>query len=375
MSGGGAPPAVGSAALDRFRASLDAFRVRIDGELARFLAGRKETCGPEAAPLVEAVESLVLAGGKRLRPALVSFTYRGCGGRDERAAVLLAMSTELLHAYLLIHDDIMDHASVRRGRPAAHAWFAARHRERGWPGDAEDHGRSMAILAGDLASAWAFELFAAACREGAGEPETDRAGLERTFFAMCQEVVVGQYREMHLPYGADADPRELLRILRLKSGRYSVERPVELGACLAGAPEALRRPLAAYGRAVGEAFQLRDDLLGVFGEAEAVGKPVGSDLAEGKRTLLIHHALRRAEAEAADRLRWLLGRPDLGGDEVEEAREIIRRSGGVEAVRGMIERRLARAARAVEALDRLAFGPDARSFFEGLISYSRERDR
>lgn len=375
MSERAAPPVrAGGGALEAFRSRLDAFRERIDGELAAFLAERRRACGPEAAALVEAAGALVLAGGKRLRPALVHFTYRGCGGPEEAGALPLAMSAELLHAYLLVHDDIMDHAELRRGRPATHVRFAARHGERGWPGDARDYGRSMAILVGDLAYAWAVELFERACRiaDGGGG---DRSGLERAFPAMCEEVIVGQYLEMHLPYQEDADEEELLRILRLKSGRYSVERPVELGALLAGAPEATRRPLAAYGRAVGEAFQLQDDILGVFGDAETVGKPVGSDLAEGKRTLLVHHALRGAPPALADRLRALLGRPDLRPEEVEEAREIIRGSGGLEAVRAMIEERLARAGRALEALDRLAFEADAHSFFRGLIAYSRERDR
>lgn len=373
MSEGVVPSATGSAALARFGSRLDAFQVQVNGELARFLAERKVACGPEAEPLVGALEALVRGGGKRLRPALVSFSYRGCGGRDEAAALTLAMSTELLHTYLLIHDDIMDHAEMRRGLPATHARFAARHRERGWPGDAEHYGRSMAILVGDLGCALAVELFATACREASDR--ADRVGLERAFFAMCQEVSVGQYREMHLQYGEDADEDDLLRILRLKSGRYSVERPIELGARFAGAPEEMRRPLAAYGRAVGEAFQLRDDVLGVFGEAEAVGKPVGSDLAEGKHTLLIYHTLRKAEPEAAKRLRALLGRTGLGRGEVEQARRIIRRSGGLDAVRAMIERRLASAGGALETLDKLAFNSEAHSFFEGLIGYSRERDR
>lgn len=363
------------ASLAGFRSRLDAFRVRIDGEIAAFLADRRKACGPEAGDLLDAVEALLLAGGKRLRPALVFFTYHGCGGREEAAVVPLAMSTELLHAYLLIHDDIMDHARVRRGGPTAHVRFAARHAERGWPGDADDYGRSMAILAGDLAYAWSVELFGRACRETEPRETEELAALQRTFGTACQEVIVGQYLEMHLPYREDPGEAELLRILRLKSGRYSVERPIELGARLAGATEESRRTLAEYGEAVGEAFQLQDDVLGVFGDEGTVGKPVGSDLAEGKRTLLVHHALRRASPERAGRLGELLGHPDPGPEEVEEAREIVRASGALEAVRGMIDERLERAARALRALDRLSFRPDAHTFFEGLIAYSRKRDR
>lgn len=374
-SGEAAGSTEAAADVAEFRARLDAYRVRIEGEIAAFLADRREACGAEAAELLDAVEALLLGGGKRLRPALVSFTYEGCGGDEATAVVPLAMATELLHGYLLIHDDIMDHARVRRGGPTAHVRFAERHAERGWPGDAEDYGRSMAILAGDLTYAWAAERFARACHEAAWLAPEERAGLERTFALACQEVIVGQYLEMHLPYGDDPDEAELLRILRLKSGRYSVERPIELGARLAAAPPEVRRALAEYGEAVGEAFQLQDDVLGVFGDESVVGKPVGSDLVEGKRTLLVHHALRLAPPERARRLRELLGGDGLCREELDEARDIVRASGALGAVRGMIDERLETAGRALRALGGLSFRPDARSFLEGLIAYSRERDR
>lgn len=369
-----------AAALDRFRDRLDTFREAVESRLSAFLAERERSCGGDAVPLVEAVRTLVLAGGKRLRPALVYFSYRGCGGRDEEAVFPLAMSAELLHTYLLIHDDIMDHARLRRGQPAAHVRFAHRHRRQGWPGEAADYGRSMAILAGDLAYTWAIELFERSLQASAS-PEREpgasakRGDLAAAFGRMCQEVIVGQFLEMHLPHDGDAREEDLLRILRLKSGRYSVERPLELGALLAGADDRRLRALAEYGRAVGEAFQLQDDLLGMFGEERAVGKPVGSDLREGKRTLLVYHALHGASPEEARRLRGLLGRSDLGPQEVEEARQLMSDSGALGIVREMIDQRLARAGRALETLDRLTLDADAYSFLEGLIAYSRERDR
>lgn len=366
----GTPVATGR----RFDEALADFRRRLEAELASFFAGKRRSVpgGSAGVELVDGIERLVSGGGKRLRPALVYHAYRGCGGRRDGAALSLALSTELLHTYLLIHDDIMDHAEVRRGQPAVHVRFGRQHRERAWPGDSEHFGRSMAILLGDLACAWAGELYGRARAKAALPSPAGAEALDRAFSGMCEEVIVGQYLEMQLPCREDPGEEELLHVLRLKSGCYSVERPLELGALLAGAPEASLRGLREYGAAVGEVFQLQDDILGIFGDAEAVGKPVGTDLAEGKVTFLIHHALRGASPGDGTRLRSILGRRDLGAGEVREARRIIRESGGLRAVHGMIEARL-EAARG--ALDKLSLEPDAHSFFRAFIAYSWERDR
>ena len=189
---------------------------------------------------------------------------------------------------------------------------------------------------------------------------------------MCEEVIRGQYLEMVLPYESDPTEDQLLRALRLKSGRYSVERPIELGALLAGAPPASLAALARYGRAVGEVFQLQDDVLGTFGDADAVGKPVASDLIEGKYTFLIHRTLGLAEADQASELRAMLGRPDLGEAEASRAREIILTSGGLDAVSRMIEERLDDAR---SALEEAPLRSGDHGFLEGLIAYSGDRDR
>lgn len=356
-----------------FRERLGGFRTRLDEELARFFEGKLQdvTDEPEGRELVEGVRRLVAGGGKRLRPALVFHTYRGCGGGSDEAVIPLAMSTELLHTYLLIHDDIMDHSEMRRGLPSAHARFREIHRSRGRAGDAEDFGRSVAILLGDLAHTYAVELYTRARACGGEQPESG-AALDAAFSGMCEEVIRGQYLEMLLPYEADPTEDQLLRALRLKSGRYSVERPIELGALLADAPLDTLEPLSRYGRAVGDVFQLQDDVLGTFGDADAVGKPVASDLIEGKYTFLIHRTVQLASAAEAEELRGMLGQPDLGEHEVKRAREIIRASGGLDAVSEMIDGRLVDAR---HALDEARLQPAGRAFFEGLIEYSGRRDR
>lgn len=368
----------------RFGTLLAAFRERFEARLCGWLAARRRAAEaelPEELELVDAVADLAAAGGKRLRPALIHFTHLACGGRAVDAAIELGLAVELLHTYLLVHDDVMDHAAVRRGRPAAHVRFAALHRERGWHGDGDDFGRSLAILAGDLAHSWAVELFAGA------DAGARRGELDRTFAAMSSEVVGGQLLELRLAARRGGSADELLRALRLKSGRYSVERPIELGALLAGAPAAVRAALGRYGRALGEAFQLQDDVLGLFGDSEAVGKPVGGDLAEGKYTFLVHHALANLDADAAARVRAALGRPDLAPEEAAAAVDSIRDSGALERVREMIAERLEAAcaelagvAIELEALagdvDGTSDGAvDGRDFLAGLIDGMGRRRR
>lgn len=353
-----------------FLAELERLRTWFDAELARFLTARRAEIAaeaPDAVELADEVARLVDSGGKRLRPALVVAGWQACGGRDLAVVSPLAQAAELLHTYLLIHDDIMDHAELRRGTPTVHAELRERHRAAGFPGDSAEHGRALAILAGDLAASWAAELAYRAA---------DPPGVARTWALMASEVIAGQYLEMRLPLLARGGRRpseaELLNVLRLKSGRYSVERPIELGARLAGADAATLTALATYGRAVGEAFQLQDDLLGLFGEAQETGKSVGGDFLEGKYTLLLHFALERAAEADGTWLLARLGQADLPADELHQALVRIRATGARERLEAEIE---ARFEAALAALEGTAIQPEGREFFTGLVAYLRERDR
>jgi geranylgeranyl diphosphate synthase type I len=352
-----------------FAEALARFRREIDGEIRAFLTGkRRQTAevAPEAGVLVDTLQDLLERGGKRLRPALLVHAHLACGG-GAGGVLPLALATELLHTYLLVHDDIMDHAEVRRGRPTAQVLFAGRHRDRHWRGDAADYGRSMALLVGDLAASYAFEL------AGRVEvPEERRAPLAECFSAMAQEVIHGQYLEILVSFASRPEAGDLERVLQLKSGRYSVERPIQLGALAAGIDEDRLAGLRRYGRALGEAFQLQDDLLGMFGDADTVGKPVGADLAEGKFTFLIHHALEALEPADAAWLESVRGRPDLTREEAQRARELMVASGARDRVREMVSRRLTEARR---HLGSIRLDPRGRSFLDGLIDYSQERQR
>lgn len=346
------------------------FRSKLESDLHDWLTEKELEAAAESTAsreLTEVLTRYVARDGKRIRPALLYYTYRACGGVSDERVMPMAMAVELLHTYLLIHDDIMDHADVRRGGPAAHVMYADLHRGRGWQGDSEHFGESVAILLGDLAQTYSLQLYSSVDLA----PEV-AAEFRQQFSLMCQEVVLGQYLEMTAGYRENLEEDELLRVLRMKSGRYSVERPVQLGYLLAGAPEATRQALTLYGLKMGEAFQLQDDLLGMFGDAKTVGKPVGEDLVEGKFTLLIHHALRHLSGDDRVGLERALGNADLEPAEVHRVQRLIEASGARQRVQEMVEERLRQAHESLQAID---LAEDGAAFLEGLIDYLRGRKR
>lgn len=349
---------------------LVSFRDRLETDLmawveAKRLATRAEL--GEADELTGVLSEFLARDGKRLRPALVYYSYTACGGDSEPVVMPVAMAVELLHTYLLVHDDIMDHAKTRRGAPAVHVLFSDLHRDRGWHGDSSHFGTSVGILLGDLAESYAVELYSSSEMS-----EAVRDDVRQCFSTMCQEVIVGQYLEMTAGYRGNLTEAELLRILQMKSGRYSVERPVQLGALLAGASRDTLDALTRYGARLGEAFQLQDDLLGMFGDVETVGKPVGEDLAEGKYTILIHSALEKLSPADRKTVERALGNADIREPEVREVQKLIEGVGARQQVVEMIETRLQAAEQALDQAD--VTGPGA-SFLEGLMEYLRGRER
>lgn len=304
------------------------FRSR-DGLLAPVGGGVPDT--------VEALERFVLRGGKRVRPAFAWVGWVGAGGsaQDPAAAAVLRVcaALELIQACALIHDDIIDLSDTRRGHPTVHVEFAARHRERGWSGDPERFGDAMAILLGDVALAWADDMV----RES-GLPGDAQARLRDPWAAMRTEVLAGQFLDIIVEAAGDEAPESALRVDRFKTAAYTVERPLHLGAALAGADAGLVAAYRRFGTDIGVAFQLRDDLLGVFGDPEVTGKPSGDDLRAGKRTLLLALALRAADGAdpaAAAELRAGVG-TDLDGDGVRRLRALITGLGATDAVEARI---------------------------------------
>ena len=273
----------------------------------------------------ESLVDLVLMGGKRLRPAFFHWAHVGAGGEPfSPAAVNAAAAIEMLHAFALAHDDIMDASASRRGHPTVHVRFAQLHREQGWQGDPDRWGEAVAILVGDLAHVCADHLLAESSPE-----------IAAIWDELRLEVNVGQYLDVLAAAKGEADEDTARRILEYKTGRYSVQRPLHLGAAVAGRYTELKDQLTAYGRPVGVAFQQRDDVLGAFGDSEVTGKPVGDDLREGKPTPLLATARRLATAAQAQILARA-GDLDMGEDELTELQDAVRATGAVEAIEAEI---------------------------------------
>ncbi|WP_243709797.1 polyprenyl synthetase family protein [Micromonospora sp. 15K316] len=273
-------------------------------------------------PLAEVVEAFVLGGGKRLRPAFAYWGYRGAGGVDSDQVLAALAALELVQASALIHDDLMDRSDTRRGEPAVHRRFATRHRRSGWGGDPDGFGDAAAILLGDLCLVWSDELL-----HSAGLEPRVVARARPVFDEMRTEVTVGQYLDVLAQVTRNTSVERAGKVARYKSAKYTVERPLLLGAALADAPADVEAAYSAYGLPLGEAFQLRDDMLGVFGDPAQTGKPAGDDLREGKRTYLVATALETLDE--ADRAQLLAGLGDPGLDEegVTRLRGLITRSG------------------------------------------------
>ncbi len=345
-----------------------AFRRDVQSALDRFVddqAGRLAALGDDAARLVEAGRAAA-SGGKRFRAAFCHWGYRSARPEvaDEAALHRAAASLELLHASALVHDDYMDASHTRRGRPATHKAFEEQHRAHGWSGDPGQYGAAAAILLGDLLLCWSDELLRD-CGLPAGTVEPALAFFDTT----RSEVITGQFLDMSVQARGESDVDQAMRVLRYKSAKYSVERPLHVGAALAGAGPEVLAALTAFGLPLGEAFQLRDDLLGVYGDPAVTGKPAGDDLTEGKRTVLVALALHGAPADDARRLDAALGSP-LTLDEVDGLRRIIEASGAHAEVERRIE---ALTAESLAALDAAPVSDLARDVLRELAAAATQR--
>jgi geranylgeranyl diphosphate synthase type I len=307
----------------------DNLRAEIHLELAAFLQTKRDEAAqidPQFAAAVDSLSAFVLGPGKRLRPTFAWWGWRGAGGSpsDPQArSVLRAVSSlELIHACALVHDDVMDGSITRRGAPTVHVDFAARHRSAGWSGAPERFGAATAILLGDLALAWADDMLRSA------DLWPDQLGRAHAVWqAMRTEVLAGQYLDVRTQASGDETPETALRIDRYKTAAYTVERPLHLGAAIAGADPPLVHAYRRFGADIGTAFQLRDDLLGMFGDPRVTGKPAGDDLREGKRTLLLAYGLRAADEKrhtgAAQLLRGAIGDPEVDENTVSQVRVLL----------------------------------------------------
>lgn len=324
--------------------NLGVLRSRVEDVLRGFLARRVAEAGADDVALVEGVVDLVMRGGKRLRAALCLLGWSGAGGVVGDEIVRAACSLELLHGCALIHDDVMDGSATRRGGESVHRIFTRRHAREGWRGPADRFGNAVAIVAGDLCMVWADQML----RESGLKVGVLERGRP-VYDEMRAETIRGQYLDLLMQARGSFGLAEALDTARAKTAACTTTGPLRFGGALAGAGAALLERFDEYGTALGTAFQLRDDVLGAFGDPDAMGKPSGDDLRDGKSTALLAETYLRCDETGRVRLRSLV---EKGTDAaVDRLRELIESSGA----RAAVERRIAELGeRALGALERMA---------------------
>lgn len=317
------------------RLTLDQIPAAVESCLREFFDAQRDTIAGIDPVVVEAIsmlEDMVLGGGKRIRPMFAWAGYLGSGGHpdEEDHAVLKAISAlEFIQACALIHDDIIDASDTRRGSPTIHRRVESLHQERKWHGSSALYGEAVAILIGDIALSWAEEML-----QSSGLSASALARIRSPWSLMKTEVISGQILDISVESAGDERPEVAEKINRFKTAAYTIERPLHIGAALADSDNHIVDAFRAYGHDIGIAFQLRDDILGVFGDPKVTGKPAGDDLREGKRTVLVAEALRRADAtdvDAGAQLRKGIGKTS-DPKEIAQLIEVIRRLGAADVV-------------------------------------------
>lgn len=344
------------------RADDPEFRTRVDQALSDFVAGQRSILSPLGPDLNDFADAALgfVQGGKRLRP---QFCYAGWllagGDPDDRRIVVAAASLEWLQASALVHDDLMDGSDTRRGRPSIHREFEAQHRAEARSGDATSFGLSVAVLLGDLMLSWCDEMFR--------DSDLTTIAEASHFLDLCKtEVVAGQFLDVAGQTRTSLSVAEAMQVVRYKSAKYTVERPMHIGAALGGAEPDLMAALTGVALPLGEAFQLRDDVLGVFGDPAVTGKPAGDDLREGKRTVLVARTAELTDDAGRSVLTEQLG--TVAG--VAPISELMLSSGALAAVEGDIARLEDQAEAALDAL-----GPKARTILGPLALTATRRTR
>ncbi len=327
----------------------DSLRARIDHLVTSFITQRRQDAHRDHPIMAITIDIALCLGnsGKRIRPAFGYWGYRAIRDDEAPDSLLTILSAiELTHLGVLIHDDIIDHVDTRRAHPAAHRQYEYWYRDHHLDGDAEEFGRSQAILLGDQLLIWSGQM--------AAQSASSHEKAMDFFHLMRSEVNNGQLLDICAQYGLYGSMDDLslaAAVLEEKTSRYTVQRPVQIGACAAGADRHVVESLGDFGVELGIAFQLRDDLLGIFADESTTGKPSGADLIEGKRTIVVSTALKRANFAQRKAIERVLGCPNVCADMVEEAKEAIISTGADHHVEQMIATSAHRAQMILDGLD------------------------
>jgi geranylgeranyl diphosphate synthase type I len=318
------------------KATLKSVRSAVEEELSIFLnreSAYLNSISSDLSPVSDSLTSFLLDSGKRLRPLFAYAGFAAAGGSLEKSAIRAMAALELLQACALIHDDLMDGSDTRRGKPSIHRHFESVHVQEQLDGFAPQYGLSAAVLLGDLALVWSDQMLNSA------ELTTEQFARVLPFYnEMRVELMAGQFLDIHEQTQKDTSVDRSMKIARYKSGKYTIERPLHLGAAMTSSSKEVTDALSAYGLPLGEAFQLRDDLLGVFGDPSVTGKPAGDDLREGKRTVLIAMTHERQSPAQLEICKKYFGKPDIDAEGVAILQDIIESTGARAELEATIDR-------------------------------------
>ena len=351
---------------------LKNFKARLDPKIDAYFDKVLKESIKEDDLVTEALQhakQIVLAGGKRLRSAFMYYGYIGAGGTEEEKILDASMSVELIHSFLLVHDDIIDRDDIRHGVPTLHRRYADFGRRFFPEKDVEHFGNSIAIIMGDMLYSFGNDIIFCA-----DFPK------ERVFEALSKVqhivslTVVGQARDIYMEYKREATEEEILNMYKNKTAKYTVEGPLHMGAILAGCSQELLDGFTAYATPLGIAFQIQDDILGVFGTTKRLGKPVGSDIQEGKITILVSRAMQNGSTKDKKRLKVLLSLgTEMQDEDIEEFREIIIRTGALEGAKKLADQYIEEGEAALGAIEKLV-NPRTFDFLSSVAKYMTQRE-
>jgi len=352
---------------------LKSLREQIEAELQDFLTTQSNyftSIAPELKPTAGSLSDFVINGGKRFRPLFATVGAMGAGSDLSQSEIRAFASLELLQACALIHDDLMDASDTRRGEPAIHKLFESIHIAENYQGKATQFGLSASVLIGDLALIWSDQML-----NSSGIKSESLLSALAVHDEMRVELIAGQYLDVFEQARGTQSVAQALNIARYKSAKYTIERPLHLGAAIA-IPDAEKRAkiisiYSEFGLPLGEAFQLRDDLLGVFGDPKVTGKPAGDDLREGKRTVLMAMTHDRISGAAEAEFMQEFGNHDISESAISRLQEIIAETGAAMHVEDLIEELTSTA---LEALNRDEIVPQARELLTEMAIIATKRN-
>lgn len=329
-----------------FMEELKKFKAKVDQEIEKYFDKTiKETSAKDKtmAKALGYVKKMTLAQGKRIRPALMYYGYLASGGKDEKRILKTAVSIELVHIFLLIHDDIMDRGDVRHGIDSVHVWFEKIGRKLFPQKDTKHFGDSMAIIIGDMVAALGNQvIFQSGFDSNLVMKALDKLQIIVSF------TVVGQARDLQIEYRGKATEEEIMKMYEYKTAKYTFEGPLHLGAILGGGSDEFLQKMTAYSIPIGIAFQIQDDILGVFGSEKKMGKSAASDIEEGKQTILVAKVLEWGSRKQKERFLQILGKKNLSHEEIKDFQDIIKDSGALQYAKDLSHELILKSKKAIE---------------------------